>query len=257
MEPTLAERLRMEYEPIGVFYLDEKPEGVFEFPTGKRNCVVSMMLMAAQGRQVVTCDENCACAGGAVGLGFGDAFERRGHPTRYLLSTGAADMPDDYERMLPPHMADGERFFCRPGVVDAWKSGIPYGEDRGKHVLFAPQSQWPGSRRPDVVVLLLNPDQLSAIVCMGSFRTGEAMQTAAPFSAACQSILRVRQGDDSADAPLVMGMFDISQRSKLPADILSLTLTYARFEALTEDAPYGCLSSRSWEDLMAARTRPA
>lgn len=64
MSETLAELLRMEHEPVGVFYFDEKPQDAYELPSGKRNCVVSMMLMAAQGKPVVTYDENCACAGG-------------------------------------------------------------------------------------------------------------------------------------------------------------------------------------------------
>ena len=63
MSETLAELLRMEHEPVGVFYFDEKPQDAYELPSGKRNCVVSMMLMAAQGKPVVTYDENCACAG--------------------------------------------------------------------------------------------------------------------------------------------------------------------------------------------------
>lgn len=86
-------------------------------------------------------------------------------------------------------MVNGERFSCSPSVVDAWKEEIPYGDEQSRFVLFAPQSRWVEHRRPDAVVLLLNPDQLSAVVCMGSFRTGKAMQTIAPFSAACQSIL--------------------------------------------------------------------
>ncbi len=253
MSNTLAEMLFMEYEPVGVFYLDEKPSGAFEFPEGKRNCVVSMILMAAKGQPVVTWDENCMCAGGAVGLGFGNAFERRGHPTRYLLSTGAADMPPEDPRMLPPHMVGGERFFRCPEIVDRWKEQIPYGDDRDKYALFAPQSTWPDDRSPDVVILLLNPDQISAVVSMGSFRSGEALQVIAPFSAACQSILRVRSMVEDPEAPMVMGMFDVAQRHQLPANVLSMTMTYERFAELTEDAPISCLSSRSWQELVRVR----
>ena len=253
MNNALADLLHMEYSPVGVFYLDEKPEGVFEFPAGKRNCVVSMILMAAKGKAVVTCDENCVCAGGAVGLGFGNAFERRGHPTRYLLSTGSADMPEDDVCMLPPHMAEVERFFSKPEIVDEWKKQIPYGQDVDKHVLFVPQEEWAPGVDPDVVLLLLNPDQISAVVSMGSFRSGKPLQTIAPFSAACQSILRVRVEMDAADAPMVMGMFDVAQRHQLPANMLSMTMTYERFVQLSEDAPNSCLSSRSWKELVKAR----
>lgn len=253
MNNDLANLLHMEYSPVGVFYLDEKPEGVFEFPAGKRTCVVSMILMAAKGKAVVTCDENCMCAGGAVGLGFGNAFERREHPTRYLLSTGTADMPEDDVCMLPPHMAEGERFFSKPDIADEWKNQIPYGLDIDKHVLFAPQNVWTPEIVPDVVLLLLNPDQISAVVSMGSFRTGQSLQTIAPFSAACQSILHVRSEMDAPDAPMIMGMFDVAQRNKLPADILSITMTYERFAQLSEDAPASCLSSHSWKELVKAR----
>lgn len=253
MSDALVDLLRLKYEPVGLFYFDEKPEGVFEFPAGKRNCVVSMILMASKGKPLVTYDDNCACAGGAVALGFGNAFERRCHPTRYLLSTGVAEMTEDEWHKIPPHMMDGERFFRKPSVVDIWRESLPYGSDEDRYVLFAPQSQWPEDREPDVVILLLNPDQLSAVVCMGSFRTGKAMQTIAPFSAACQSILQVRQDRNSADAPMVMGMFDVAQRHQLPANMLSLTMSHDRFVQLSEDAPTSCLSSQSWKKLVRLR----
>lgn len=42
---------------------------------------------------------------------------------------------------------------------------------------------------PELVCLFVNPDQLSALVCMAGFRSGDRLETIAPFGAACHSLM--------------------------------------------------------------------
>lgn len=254
MDSVLLDLLDLEHPPVGVFYAEARPADALAMVPGKRNCVVDMLLAAARGKKVVVDEESCTCAGGAVGLGFGNAFERRGHPTRYLLSTGAEGVPEGECAALPPHMVDGERFFRDPTVVDVWKAQLPYGDETSRCVVFAAQDLW-GNAVPDLVFLLVNPDQLSALVSMGGFRSGSAFETVAPFGAACQSILHAKAQDAQANPKMVMGLFDVSQRARIPANLLSLTMPYRKFAELEEDAAKGCLTSHSWKELVAKRER--
>ena len=84
----VAKKLSLTYNPVGIWFKDEKPEGAFEFDPATRPCVVSMLVAASKGKTVAVSDEACTCPGGAVGLGFGDAFERRDAPTMWMLAHG-------------------------------------------------------------------------------------------------------------------------------------------------------------------------
>lgn len=136
MRYNIQNLLHMELEPVGIFYCDKAPEHALSLRSDRRSCVADMLMGAARGKTIVMTEETCSCAGGAVGLGFGDAFTQRNHPTRYLLSTGMAEVPEGEEVKLPPHMQEGERFFADPCVTDVWKSDLPFGDRQGKQVVL-------------------------------------------------------------------------------------------------------------------------
>lgn len=112
----------------------------------------------ARGKKIVITDETCTCAGGAVGLGFGDAFVRRNHPTWYLLSTGMEDVPKGEQVTLLPYMQESERFFCGPYAVDTWKHSLPFVHHENLYVVFSPVEAWEEHDEPDLVCLFVNPD---------------------------------------------------------------------------------------------------
>lgn len=249
MKSILAEMLHMQGEPVGVWWLDEAPQDALVPKGGKRVCVADVMVAALRGKKVVLDDETCTCAGGAVGLGFGDAFVRRHHSYRYLLSYGEAAVPEGEEVKLPPHMREGERFFKDPDTVQKWKDALPFADRTDKKVLFAPASLWEEGKLPELVVLFLTADQLSAVVSMGGFRNGKPCETIAPYGAACHSLLYALDQEGREDPKMVMGFFDVSQRPKLDKSLLTLTMPYAKFAQLEQDAPCGCLSSHAWGQL--------
>lgn len=253
MDFKLINLLHLEWQPVGLFYVDEKPDDVLTMKAGKKNCVADVLMAAARGKKIVIDDETCGCAGGATGVGFGDAFDRRHHCYRYLLSGGINDVPAGEEVKLPPHMIEGERFFESPEVVQMWKDSLPFGPFEQKSVVFAPANRWDAEEKPKLVVLFVNPDQLSALVSMGGYRTGSAFETIAPFGAACQQIVYALNQCGKENPKMVMGFFDISQRGRIPANVLTLTMPYEKFEQLEEDADRGCLSSHSWVELMKTR----
>ena len=54
---------------------------------------------------------------------------------------------------------------------------------------------------------------------------------------------------DSDDPMAVMGLFDISQRSKAIAGYLSLTMPHALWENLQTDLDKSCLTTHSWRKI--------
>ena len=54
---------------------------------------------------------------------------------------------------------------------------------------------------------------------------------------------------DSDDPMAVMGLFDISQRSKAIAGYLSLTMPRVLWEGMQEDLDKSCLTTHSWREI--------
>ena len=75
---------------------------------------------------------------------------------------------------------------------------MPFSEKGFPRVVFAPQSRWEEVGTPDLVLVFADPDQVSALVTMLGFHSGRAINTIAPFWAACHSIVfAAEQMDDS------------------------------------------------------------
>lgn len=245
----IAEQLKLKYAPVGIWFTDIKPEGAFEFDPSKRTCVVSMLVAASKGKTVVVSDATCACVGGAVGLGFGDAFARRDAPTDWMLSHGeeCPDWPKG-RKPLRPEMRAGERFYCSSECTRRWRSDMALADADYEYVVMAPVDS-DALGVPDVVWMLANPDQLSALVIMCGYTTGRALNVLAPFCAGCQSIVLAKQEAAKDEPHAIMGMFDISQRHRLPRELLSLTMPYALFESIDAHCEEGCLTTHAWRQI--------
>lgn len=247
MKSILCEKLNFKLNPVAIFFTDEKPETTFQAEKGKRVCAASLLVAAAMKDLVSTFDEDTyGCAGGGVGLCFGNGFKKKGHPTEALLSRGD-EILRQQGRSIERSLGKGERFFETPELVRKWVDAVPYTETPQKYVVFKPLHMVKEGETPDLVLIFANPDQLSVLVILSGYYRGKALNVVAPFASACQSILLAYQeiGKDMPNA--VMGYFDIAQRCNLPKELLSLTVPYKMFQELELGAIDGCTETTAWE----------
>ena len=249
MKSELYAKLKLQWEPVAISFTDVRPKQAEQFERGQRGCVASMLVAAAsKGIVAVFDEETYGCAGGGVGLCFGNAFQKKNHPTKALLSTGdeaLAQLGQTYIRSL----GRGERFFATPELVEAWENQLPFTETPQKYVVFQPLSVIEAADKPDLVCIFANPDQLSALVILSGFYRGKSLNVVAPFASACQSILLAYQQIGEAMPHGVLGFFDISQRTGIPKDLLSFTVPFSMFQELEKAVPEGCLTTAVWEKL--------
>lgn len=249
MKSTLCAMLNFKLNPVAIFFTDRRPEETFQAKPGQRVCAASMLVAAAKNNVVSTFDENTfGCPGGGVGLCFGNAFQKKNHPTEALLSNGDEVLRQQgitFSRSL----GQGERFFATPELVRQWADAVPYTETPQKYVVFKPLHMVEEGEAPDLVFLFANPDQLSALVILCGYYRGQALNVLAPFASACQSILLAYQEMDKETPKAIMGYFDISQRCSIPREILSLTMPYRMFLELERGAAEGCLTTDAWARL--------
>lgn len=246
MDKKLVELLHLDLEPVGIFFGNTTAVCDLEADSKKRNCVIPFLLAAAKGRVACMDEASCTCAGGAVGACFGDCFTRLNPNIHKLLSQGLGDQAPEG---APPMLREGERFFCDEAVAMKWRKDLPYSDRAYPRIVFAPPSRWKEIGKPDLVYIFAKPDQISALVTMQGFRNGKAVNTLAPFGAACHSILYAAQQLDWEAPYAIMGLFDISQRSSALKDYLSMTVPYVLWENMTKDLDRSCLTTHSWRKI--------
>ena len=126
---------------------------------------------------------------------------------------------------------------------------MPFSEKAYPRVVFAPLSRWNEVGTPDLVYVFANADQISALVIMLGSHNGKAVNTLAPFGAACHSIVYAAEQMEKEEPMAIMGLFDISQRSIALKDYLSMTLPYSMWKDMLRDLDKSCLTTHSWKKI--------
>ena len=246
MSKELTGMLHLKLEPVGVFFGNTSTQCDFDASPSRRNCVVPLLAAAANGRTISMNEDSCNCPGGATGCCFGDGFTRKNPNIHKMLSQGyGADASPE----MPVHMREGERFFCTEELALKWRNAMPFSDRAYPRIVFAPQSRWDQTGTPDLVLVFAEPDQISALVTLLGFHNGKAVNTIAPFGAACHSIVYAADQMDREDPKAVMGLFDISQRTGNLAGYLSMTMPYPMWESLGRDLDKSCLTTHAWKEI--------
>jgi len=246
MDKKLVEMLHLTLEPVGIFFGNTSANSELAASSEKRNCVIPFLLAAAKGKISSMDEAGCTCPGGAVGACFGDGFTRLNPNIHKMLSQGLGDKAPEN---APPMLKEGERFFCSEDIAMKWRQSMPYSDKAYPRIVFAPLSRWEEIGTPDLVFIFANADQISALVTMQGFHNGKAVNTLAPFGAACHSIVYAAEQMDKNDPYAIMGLFDISQRSAAIKDYLSITVPYVLWQNMTEDLDKSCLTTHSWKNI--------
>lgn len=246
MNMKLVEMLHLKLEPVGIFFGNTTATSDMEASPTKRNCVIPFLLTAAKGKIASMDEESCTCPGGAVGACFGDGFTRLNPNIHKMLSQGLGNHAPEG---APPMVKEGERFFCDEDIAMKWRQNMPYSNKAYPRIVFASLSRWTEVGTPDLVFIFANADQISALVAMQGFHNGKAVNTLAPFGAACHSIVYAAEQMDKDEPYAIMGLFDISQRSNVLKEYLSITVPYKLWEGMTMDLDKSCLTTHSWKNI--------
>jgi uncharacterized protein (DUF169 family) len=244
MQSRLAEALALKHAPVAVLLSNDKPANATQFKQGRMGCVAAMLLTAAKGRVGVFDRKTFGCPGGGVGLGFGNCYE--GFPIERLLSTGGKAVLAGGQTY---DMHEGERFHASPEVTKRWVQALPFHEVPTEYIVCKPLDQAAQNEQVSLVLMFVNPDQLSALVTLAGFRTGAIHTAVSPWGAACQSILYA-WSEAQKDSPCgVIGFFDISQRNKVDREMLSFTVPHRKFLEMEADVDDSFLRTEPWRKL--------
>ena len=238
MEFRLKEILRLRYSPFAIIFSNEKPARALQFKEGKWGCVIAMSTAAAKGRTAVLSRETCGCWGGRVGLCFGDAYVDFPGGIDYFLSTGRGE-----------GFREGEAYIKTPELAHQKVAAMPIVDIPYTYVIFKPLDQVdPEKEEVQLVCFYANPDQISALTVLANYSRPGLDNVIVRFGAGCHSICMLPyQEAQRAEPRAVLGMFDISARPRVPADILSFTVPFKMFQEMESDIPGSFLEKEAWK----------
>jgi uncharacterized protein (DUF169 family) len=248
MNSRLLAALKLKMQPVVIVLTDNRPEDGLHFKEGSmRGCVAAMLVTASKkGRMAFFDRRSFGCPGGGTGLGFGDRYGR--FPIDCLLSTGNREMAAEMDRG-GSFMAEGERFYKSPEQARKWADSLPMTDVPTEYVVFKPWEEVTELDKPELVVMFVNADQLSALVVMADYNRGTNQSITAPFGAACQSILFGYAEAKKEHPRGVIGFFDISQRSIVDRELLTFTVPFKMFQEMEASVEGSFLETHAWRKL--------
>ena len=234
MQSRIAEAINLRYSPVAIVFTNEKPEGALQFKEGRWGCVIAMLGAAAKGRTAVFDRKTYGCIGGGSGLGFGNTYTQFPGGIEHFLSKGNKEFCDsetgkNIVRNMPA-LIHGEAYKKTPEFAKSFADNLPYYEVPTEYVVFKPLAELSPAEKPEVVIFLATPDQISALVVLAKYARHGGDNVPTPFGAGCHSIgiLPLHQG--TQDHPRgVVGLIDISARKHVEKDILSFSVPYKMF----------------------------
>jgi uncharacterized protein (DUF169 family) len=236
MESAIAKCLKLKYQPVAVLFTNERPEHATQFAEGRWGCVGAMHTAAANGRTVVFDRKTYGCPGGAIGLGLSRTM---GPGMAEFLSTGNSQR-------------EGEGFWKGPEEAQAFIDRLPAREIPETFVVFKPLADVDEAEAPRLVNFYANPDQLSALVVLANYGRRTAGNVVAEMAAGCHTICLLPLAEDEREVPrAVLGMFDITARVQVDADILSFSVPFRMFKEMEANVPGSFLEKHDWEKVRA------
>jgi uncharacterized protein (DUF169 family) len=247
MNSKISKAIDLKTQPVAVILSDNDPEEGLRFKEHSWGCVASMMVAAAKGRTAYFDRTTFGCVGGGTGLGFGNQYEKMDFPIEYLLSTGKKDY--DNEKIRSRFMEEGECYIKTPELALKFVDSMPIREIKEKYVIFRPLEQIKLTDNPCMIIMLVNPDQLSALLVLANYARENNMNVLSPFCAGCQSILYGYAEEEKENPKATIGFFDISARKYIDKNLLTFTIPFKMFKEMESNVEGSFLTRSQWLDL--------
>jgi uncharacterized protein YceK len=205
--------LGLKYFPIGIMYTDTMPSNVKRFTKKGAGCIIPLIFSSAKG-QIVGIDKNSTgwdCS--AFYLGYKDwIFEG----IECFLTDGLV-----FGR-------EGERFIKTKNQAKAFIESFKPKEINNYVTLFKPLEEFGDNEYPEVAIFFISPDELSGLIFLLHFNSPDKDDIVITrFISGCGSIVTLPlKYKSECKKKAVMGMHDISARSRLPKNLMTLAMPF-------------------------------
>jgi uncharacterized protein (DUF169 family) len=186
---------------------------------------------------------------------------RAGHPVRFKSNTfgctggksfcGYAPRPRANIAEFLSHDAkgEGERYKKNPEIAERAIASSPPFPAPAANLIFKRWDRLTEADHPTVVIFFATPDVLSGLFTLAGYDVADNESAViAPFGAGCASIVKYANHEGSKENPrAILGMFDVSARPYVPANVLSFAVPMKRFEVMVGNMDESFLITESWQ----------
>lgn len=227
--------------PVTFYYTDNEKTAPKMEPPKDHRCVIADIARARKGRSLLFSAESVGCFGGKRYLGFSDSIVPN---FEYFLSCGI------------PGVLEGERYKKSPELVKKIMKNMPVFKAPSRYVAFKRWDKLDEGDKPDVVIIFGTPDVISGVFTLVNYDEVEENGVISPFGAGCATTIMYPYLENHSKHPRgVVGMFDVSARPCVPADIFTLAVPMKKFEGMISNMEESFLITESWKKVQKRLAR--
>jgi hypothetical protein len=199
------------------------------------DCCFSYFARWLNGETLVVRKGGPGCPGGHRGLGL----ENTSPPFMAHFLTDGVGAPAAEGLRATPEIAQA--------ILDQKR---PVANQSG-HVLVGPlrADKWDAVRS---VTFFASPDHLAAVTTLAGYWSGDKDIVAAPFGSACSSLMSAL-GEYGEDDHPILGGLDLAMRRHIPDDMLTLSVSPARFAKMLTFPEESFMYKSWWNELARVR----
>lgn len=231
------EKLGLQYSPVGFYFAENRPDAAIGFKKSGSGCIVPLILTSAKGKKVAFDENTCGWACSAFHLGYKDGIFPG---IEYFLSNG----------FLIGRTC--ERFVKTPALARKYIKSVRFQEKSKGVAVFKPLEDFNDTEKPEIVIFFANPDQLSALTFLLYFSaTPDENRVVTKFTSGCGSMVTLplkyaRNGERKA----VWGLHDISARTRMPKDLMTMTMPFEFLVEIWQDMDKSFLITDTWGKIL-------
>ncbi len=219
--------------PIVFFYTDQEGIAPKAKPPVGHRCVVADISRVRNGRSLSFDAASIGCFGGKRYLGYAEGFMPN---FEYFLSCGI------------PGKLEGERYKKSPELVKEVVKTLPKFKAPSNRIVFKRWDKVAADDDPQVVIFFGTPDVISGLFTLANFDSAESNGVFCPFGAGCATIVLYPFLEQSSTHPRgILGMFDVSARPCVSADVFTFAVPMGRFVEMVGNMEESFLITGSWE----------
>ena len=218
--------------PITFYYTDDEKYCALVGSGSSARCLIKALSSVREGKSLCYSTESKLCPGGKRYLGFAEEIMP---DFEYFLSCGI------------PGKLEGERYKKSPDLVKEAMKYSPILKAPARFIVFKRWDKLTETDNPDVAIFFAIPDVLAGLFTLANFDEAEPNSIIAPFGSGCSTIVQYPYLEKDSKRPKgFIGMFDISARPFVPANVLTFSVPMVKLRRMILNMESSFLITASW-----------
>lgn len=230
----IKEKIGLDFSPVGMFFLEERPENAIGFKRKGSGCIVPLIFSSAKGKTVAFDKDTTGWECSAFYLGYKDWIF---NGIECFLSNGSV------------LGREGERFIKTKSQAKALIESLKPKVLNTRWTVFKPLEKFNLDETPEIVIFFAEPDQLSGLVNLLHYSSPERDDLVITrFMSGCGSIVTLpMKYKAEGRIKAFWGMHDISARLRIPSELMTLTMPYELLLDIYKDIDNSFIITENWK----------